>query len=110
MYSNLVLSFHCPFCRGFEEFGVANAAALIASDSEAEVNSALVLAQFGRQTTDHVTLLTNGLSQLEENPKIKAAKSRGFKVDNRKIKALTTVGDRPWLSSSKMVPLLLSDT
>ena len=39
--------------------------------------------------------MTNGLSHLEENPKIKAAKARGFKVDSRKIKALKTVGDGP---------------
>lgn len=39
--------------------------------------------------------MTNGLSHLEESPKVKAAKARGFKVDSRKIKALTAVGDGP---------------
>lgn len=72
-----------------------NAAALIASDSEAELNCAITLAQFGRQTTDDITFLTNGLSHLEENPKLMAAKVRGFKVDNRNIKALAAVGDGP---------------
>lgn len=62
------------------------------------MNGALTLAQFGRQTTDDITFLTNGLSHLEESPKLKAAKARGFKVDSRKIKALKTVRDGPYMA------------
>ncbi|KAM0544708.1 hypothetical protein ACHAPJ_011695 [Fusarium lateritium] len=81
--------FHSLLCRGFEEAGVANAAVLITSDDPAYIEQAVIYAYTARQFTLDITFLTNGMHQIEQHPRIAAAKTQGLKVDNRPIQALT---------------------
>lgn len=82
-------SFHCPFCHGFEETGAPNGATLINADNAAEIMTAITFGHLARQFTPNITILTNGLAQLDTNEKIVAAKAHGLKVDSRPISKLT---------------------
>lgn len=81
-------SFHCLFCHGFEELGVVNAAALLTSDDDASIDRTVFHAHLARQLTHGITFLANGLSNVEEQPKIVVAKTHGFKIEKREIMSM----------------------
>ncbi|KAF2836612.1 FAD/NAD(P)-binding domain-containing protein [Patellaria atrata CBS 101060] len=84
--------FHCLFCHGFEESGVRNAAALITSTKPSEINSAGMAIQLSHQFTRDLTILLNGVTELEEHEKIMLAKKNGVKVNTQPITQLKHIG------------------
>ncbi|KAG5800369.1 hypothetical protein H9Q69_000667 [Fusarium xylarioides] len=64
------------------------AAVLITSDSPSSIEAAVLSAHLARQFSPDITLLTNGLSNVERHPEILGTRNLGFKIDNRPIKSL----------------------
>lgn len=78
--------FHCLFCHGFEELGVASAGVLAIGDV-ASVGVALHLARMTKRIAPIVTIYTDGAEELNEQI-ILALNGSDIKVDKRRITRL----------------------
>jgi thioredoxin reductase len=74
-------------CPELQDTTLECAAALITSGDPESIDSAILSAHLARQHTPDITLLTNGLIQLEQHPQIITAVKRGFKIDTRPIQS-----------------------
>ncbi|GKU06244.1 thioredoxin reductase [Fusarium langsethiae] len=69
-----------------------SAAALVPSDDEQSINSAILSAHLAHQYTPDVTLLANGFRHVDQHPHLIAALDRGFKINNKAIKHFSAAG------------------
>jgi hypothetical protein len=79
-------SFHCLFCDGYEERGVASAGVL-AVEAVANTQRALHLARMARRLTERVTIYTNGNAALSEELQAKVD-GTSMKIDLRPLSRL----------------------
>ncbi|EKJ71375.1 hypothetical protein FPSE_08478 [Fusarium pseudograminearum CS3096] len=84
--------FDCFQCHGLGDSNATCAAALITSDDEESIDSAIFSAHLARQYTPDVTLLVNGSPHLEQHPHVIATANRGFKINNKAIKHFSKAG------------------
>lgn len=80
-------SFHCLFCHGYEETGVASAGVLAVDDLAAAPPLTQSLARNALQFTTDVTIYTNG-SEIVAASIASMVQKKGIKVDTRKIARL----------------------
>lgn len=89
--------FHCLFCHGYEERGVASAG-LLAVDDLAGPEMAQKMARMAGRLAENVTVYTNGSEelkrQIEQSFTASAKGIKGFKVDGRKIERLEKRGEK----------------
>ncbi|KAI1024027.1 hypothetical protein LB504_005191 [Fusarium proliferatum] len=78
-------------CLDVIKGAATHAAVLVTTDSSSSIEAAVLAAHLVRQFSPNVTFLTNGLLHVEHHPQIIAAKTCGFKLDNRPIKALESL-------------------
>lgn len=83
--SDLRHSYHCYFCKGFEDRGV-DSTGLLAVDLLANVQYAMHAARHGTQLSKQVVIYTNGDDELAEKFKEAFCGSTLFKAEPRKIK------------------------
>ncbi|KAK6711500.1 hypothetical protein SNK05_005922 [Fusarium graminearum] len=84
--------FDCFQYHGVETSHVTCAAALITSDDEESIDSAILSAHLARQYTPDITLLVNGVRHLEQHPHFITTANRGFKINSKAIKHFSTAG------------------
>ncbi|QPC70696.1 hypothetical protein HYE68_001448 [Fusarium pseudograminearum] len=85
--------FDCFQCHGLGDSNITcAAAALITSDDEESVDSAILSAYLARQYTPDITLLVNGFRHLERHPHVIATTDQGFKINSKAIKHFSKAG------------------
>ncbi|QPC59320.1 hypothetical protein HYE67_001551 [Fusarium culmorum] len=86
------IRFDCFQYHGIETSHATCAAALITSDDEESVDSAILSAHLVRQYTPDITLLVNGLRHVEQHPHVIATANRCFKINSKAVKHLLKAG------------------
>jgi thioredoxin reductase len=87
-------SYHCLFCKGFEDRGVASSG-LLAVDLLGSTPVGMHAARYGTQLSKRVVIYTNGNEELAGQFTAQIKDSPAFKVDSRKIKKLVMGAKAP---------------
>ncbi|KAF2446670.1 FAD/NAD(P)-binding domain-containing protein [Karstenula rhodostoma CBS 690.94] len=86
--------YHCLFCKGFEDRGVASTGVL-AVDLVGSVPVGMHVARYATSLSKQVVIYTNGNEELASQFKAHIKDSPVFKVDSRKIKKLVMGAKAP---------------
>lgn len=83
-------SFHCLFCKGYEEKG-ASSVGVLAIGGVANSPLALHVARQAAAFSDSVTIYTNGSADLAKDIEASLGQTSKFKVEDRRITSLAKV-------------------